>query len=100
MSLVVKVHKKENKTIVAVCDSSLLGTKIEEKPFVLDLSSSFYQGEEQEEKTIGDLIRNADNINLVGEQAVKLGIEEGVIEKEQVKKIQGIPYAQATLLHE
>ena len=100
MSLVVKVHKKENTTVVTVCDISLLGTKVEDEKIVLDLSSPFYNGEEKEERIIGDLIRNADTINLVGVQAVTLGIEEGVIEKEQVKKVRGVPYAQASIIHE
>ena len=100
MSLIVKIHRKNQKTIIAVCDSSLLGKKIEDNANVLDLSCEFYNGEECDERIIGDLIRNADGVNLVGINAIKLGIQEGVIEKEQVKKVKDIPYAQAILIQE
>ena len=100
MNLIVKVHKKEDRTVVAVCDSSLIGKKLEDGLIVLDLSSEFYNGDEQEEKAVGDLIRNADTINLVGVHAIKLGIDEGVVEKEQVRKVKGIPYAQSSVVHE
>ena len=54
-------------------------------------------GEEVDEKAAGDLIRNAYIINLVGKNAVKLGVDEGIIEKDHIKKIAGIPHAQAVI---
>lgn len=48
----------------------------------------------------GDLIRNADIVNLVGNESVELGIKEGVIDREHVKSINKIPHAQAIILHE
>lgn len=85
--------------IAAVCDSNLLGKKIEEGKLQLDLTSDFYNGEEKDGPIVGDTIRNADSINLVGENAIKLGINEGLIDKEHVKKIDGVPYAQASFVH-
>jgi hypothetical protein len=40
----VKIHKTENKDIVAVCDEDLLGKKFEEKELILDVSEEFYKG--------------------------------------------------------
>ena len=98
--MIVKVHKKMNKTVVAVCDDDLLGKKFEEGELQLDLTSDFYKGEKMDEKDIGDLLRNANAINLVGEKSVKLGIAEGVIEEDHVMKIAGILHAQAVIVHE
>lgn len=100
MAMLVKIHKKENRTIISVCDKTLLGKKLEENGKQLDLTGDFYKGEEKSIEEIGDLIRNADAINLVGEEAIKLGLEEGVIEQENIIKIKGIPHAQALLVHD
>lgn len=93
--MIVKVHKREGRTVVAVCDSDLIGKKFEEGDRQLDLTSDFYAGEERDEKEVGDLIRNADIVNLVGEEAVRLGLEEEVITQDQIIKIDGVPHAQS-----
>lgn len=98
--MLVKIHKKEDGTIVAVCDKQLIGQVLEENGKQLDLRGDFYKGEERDTAEIGDLIRNADGVNLVGEDAVALGLQEGVIEQTHVIKIKGVPHAQAVLLHE
>jgi hypothetical protein len=98
--MLVKTHKKENRTIIAVCDKELLGKLFEENGKQLDLRGDFYKGEEKDIQEIGDLIRNADGVNLVGKEAVELGLQEGVIEKEHVMTIKGVPHAQAVLIHD
>lgn len=99
--MIAKLHKsKDNRVVVAVCDSELLGKKFEEGNKQLDMTSDFFNGEEKDDLAIGDLIRNADSVNLVGEKAVKLGIDDGVVEEGHVKKIAGIPYAQAVVVRE
>ena len=97
--MILKLHKRVDKVIVAVCDSELLGKKFEEGKLQLDLTSNFYNGDEKEDLIIGDTIRNADSINLVGEKSIQLAIDEELIDESQVKKIAGIPYAQAILMH-
>ncbi len=98
MSLVVKVHHKGDSTVVAVCDSDLIGKVFEEGDLQLDLTNDFYKGDILEKAEVGDLLRNANSINLVGEEAIKLGIKEGLIEKEHIKKVDGIPHAQAAMI--
>ncbi len=98
--MIVRIHKKDGKTIVAACDTELLGKKFEENDIQLDLSSEFYNGTEIGEKEAGDLIRNADHVNLVGNKSVELGIKEGIIDKSKIKVIRKIPHAQAVILHE
>jgi len=99
--MIVKVHKKDGRTMVAVCDDELLGKKFEQGNKQLDLTSDFYKGDQYTDKQlVGDMIRNADVINLVGTISVSLGIEEGLIEKENVINIDGIPHAQAVIEHE
>ena len=95
--MIVKIHKREDRTVIAVCDSDLLGRKFSEGDRQLDLTSDFYKGEERDEKDVGDLIRNADIVNLVGKNAVKIGLQEEVITQDHVITIAGIPHAQAVI---
>ena len=99
--MIVKCHKDEKgRPITAVCDSDLLGKKFEEDNKQLDLTADFYKGEEKTDEEIGDLMRNAYIVNVVGENAVTLALKEGVIEKEHIIKIAGIPHAQAVCITE
>ena len=100
MSLVVKVHHKGDCTVIAVCDPDLVGKVFEEGDLRLDLSGDFYKGDIIEKTEVGDLIRNADCVNLVGKNSVKLGVSEGIIEEGHIKFIDGIPHAQAVILQE
>jgi hypothetical protein len=98
--MIVKIHKRDERTIVAVCDSDLLGRKFVDGERQLDLSSDFYKGDERDEKDVGDLIRNADIVNLAGPKAVAIGLQEEVITQDHVITIAGIPHAQAVIMHD
>jgi hypothetical protein len=100
MAMLVKVHRREGRTLVAVCDSELAGQKFEEDDRQLDLTGDFFKGDQLPPDEIGDLIRNADIVNLVGKEAVALGLDEGVVDSGAVIVIAGIPAAQAVLLQE
>lgn len=93
MKFIVKTHEKNGKTLIAVCDKSIHGSVFEEGDHILDLSSSFYEGEELNEDETGDLIRNADMVNLAGDNSVKLGVEEDIIDEDHIIIIEGIPFA-------
>ena len=98
--MIVKIHKRDDRAILAVCDSDLIGRIFTEGDRQLDLTSDFYKGEERDDKDVGDLIRNADIVNLVGPKAVAIGIQEEVITQDHVITIAGIPHAQAVISHE
>jgi len=101
MGLVVKIHQPDDRTVVAVCDSDLIDSVFEEGNMQLDLTKDFYKGDLLEDaQIIGDIIRNADCVNIVGDRSVKLALNEGVIEEEHVKKIGGVPHAQVVIIHD
>ena len=83
--------------IVAVCDSDLVGKKIEEGKKQLDLSSSFYDGEEKNEEEILNIIDNSYMINAVGEKSISLLDKFGLVDKERVLRVNNIPHAQVIL---
>lgn len=83
--------------VVAVCDSSILGKKFESGKFQLDVKESFYKGKEISfEKAVTmmkDLAKEDATFNIAGKEAVDAAIKAGIISKESVGKIQGIPFA-------
>ena len=94
--MIVKTHQDDSKRMVlAVCDSDLLGQKIEEGNKQLDLTSDFYKGEEKSEQETLDLMRKAYVLNIVGKKSVTLAINEDFITGDHVQTINNVPYAQA-----
>ncbi len=85
------------RTIVAICDSDILGKKFEEGKFQLDVRENFYKGEEITEEKLIHLMKNYlkedATFNIVGKEAVETCLKAGIISKEGIKKIQGIPFA-------
>ena len=95
--MIVKIHERNEGSIVCVVDKELIGKRFEQNDLQLDLSSNFYKGEEKSFEEVGDLIRNAYAVNLAGERTIRLAIEEGIIDESVVKKISGVPYYQGSI---
>ena len=87
--------------VIAVCDNEILGKRFEEQSGKnvrqLDVKESFYRGEEvPEEKAIHIMKKFAKEdatFNIAGHASVTAAIKAGVISKESIGKIQGIPFA-------
>jgi len=92
--MIVKKHFSQNRLILAACDASLLDKKIENSTILLDLSSSFYKGEKTTKEEFIKLARQAFIINAVGQHVVNTLIEEKIIQKEDTKEVQGVPFVQ------
>jgi hypothetical protein len=93
--ILAKVHVVNGKKLVAVCDAVLLGKKFEEKGLQLDLTGSFYKGEEMDEKKLEAVLKGAYVVNMVGEESVGFGIKKGLIKKEKIITIANVKHAQA-----
>jgi len=93
---------KSYRDVVAICDSELLGKKFEEGDFQLDVKEGFYKGDEMNNKQVSDIIRKMAledaTFNIVGEKSVALAINTGIITREGIKSIQGIPFAMVLIL--
>ncbi|MDP4039362.1 MAG: DUF424 family protein [Candidatus Pacearchaeota archaeon] len=96
----IKLHKSY-RTVIAVCDSNLIGKKFKEKQGSitkqLDITESFYKGKEISYNEAVSIMkteaREDSTFNIVGSESIKAGIEAGIIIKEGIKKTQNIPYA-------
>ena len=97
-----KIHKTY-RYVFAVCDSDLIGRTFEEGNFQLEVKENFFKGDilkgtsEISEKDLINLMQKFSaedaTFNIVGEKSVKAGLKAGIISKEGIKKIQGVPFA-------
>ncbi len=92
----IKIIRSYRDTI-AICDSNLLGKKFEEDQFQLDVKESFFGGEDvPEEKAIEimrDFSKEDATFNIIGEKSTKAALKAGIISKDQIGKISGIPFS-------
>ncbi len=100
--MIAKVHKSpDGKKIIALCDEDILNKKFEEGNRQLDLTSNFYAGENMtEEEILKQMEGRSYHINAVGEKSIEFCIQQKFIDTDSVKKIAGVPYAQAAILKE
>ena len=94
--MLIKIHKSY-RDIVAVCDSELIGKKFEEDKFQLDIKEDFFRGEETSEEGAIKIMQNFSKedatFNIIGEKSINTALKAGIISKEGIKKIRGIPFA-------
>lgn len=96
--MIAKQHRTRNGIIVALCDDKILGKKFFEGDAVLDLSSDFYKGEKVSRERAAEICKRAYIINAVGEESVSLLVSQGFIEKNNIKKISRMPFAQCIVI--
>ena len=96
----VKIHNSY-RDVVAICDSNLVGKTFEEGEFQLDVKENFYKGEEVNSEKLKDIISNMSRedatFNIVGENSTKEALNLGLISKESIKEIEGIPFSMVLL---
>jgi len=77
-----------------VCDKELCGKTLKGEKVDFKVSEGFYKGEEIDEKELREKLHEFGNINIVGNKAVKIAIEEKLVYKEGILKIAGIKHVQ------
>jgi hypothetical protein len=92
----VKIHKSY-RDIVAICDENLLGKFFEEGKFQLEIKENFFEGEKTSSEELLKIMENYRKedatFNIIGDKSTDLALKAGIINKEGIKKIQGIPFA-------
>jgi len=93
--MIVAVHKHEDgRLFIAICDEDLIGKKFEEDEKRLDLTSEYYIGKKMNKEQAWKIANLSYMTSFIGKEAVALGLEKGVVLKEKVITIQGIPTGQ------
>jgi len=95
-----KIHHAHKSKVTAVCDCELLGKTFtdEKRGIKLETSPNFYQGELVTVQEGLEVIRAADNVNLVGSRIISAVLEDKLANEHAVLTIQtkqgNIPHLQ------
>jgi uncharacterized protein len=89
-----KIHESHAGYLLAACDKSICGKKLKSKETEFHVNPRFYKDKTATEAQMRKIFRIPSSANLVGKDIVQLAIDMGLVDKENVIKIQGIPHAQ------
>ena len=93
--MIVCERETEEGLLVSVCDPDILGETFEDGDVSLTVDPDFYDGETvEEEEAVVESLTRASVANIVGTQSVRLAIEHGIIEEENVLEIDSTLHAQ------
>ena len=94
-----KTHETDKGSILAMCDSELIDSVLGEGDVVMDIKSyaGFYMGELVDSARAKEVAGKLKifSANIVGKESVEAAIGCAVIREEHVRRISGVPYAQA-----
>lgn len=79
---------------MAVCDRELLNTTIRHENLAITITDTFYGTTPATENEVRDALRNAANVNIIGERSVAVAIGMGLITKAGCMMIGTVPHAQ------
>ena len=83
-------RESRSETIVGICDEDLLG----KKKGCLNISEYFFKGELVEIKDALKKLETATIANIIGKNITSAALEKGIISKDGIKEIEGIPQSQ------
>ncbi len=92
----IKVYTQGRERLVAACDADILGKKFRSGELVLDVSESFYHGDDVDEEALVNWLRLATVANLSGKEVVGIAVRNGFVDEGCVLEIGGVPHAQMT----
>jgi hypothetical protein len=101
MEILLRERETPEGLLVSVCDADCLGETFAHDRGELEVTESFYGGAEAEaagaERVVASL-RRATTANLVGERAVGLAVEAGLVDEDRVLELDGTRHAQLVRL--
>jgi len=94
--MLVKIHDSY-RSIIAICDSDIIGKTFEEGRRQIKVNELFFKGEEKTEKEVLKLIQEGSaedyTFNIVGKESVAVAIKAGIVTESGIVRIQGVPIA-------
>lgn len=90
----IKVHRRGTETVVAACDSDIVGKTFRSKDLKIQVSEGFYKGDTGDEDLLVSRLEMATIANLVGEKTLEIAIKHGYVDPASVLVIGGVPHAQ------
>ena len=93
-----RVIKDAKHTLVAVCDSNILGKTFREGKLKLEVKEDFYKGVPSSIPDALREIRSADIANLAGNNIVDAAVQEGFVDPSAIVRVGGISHVQIVRL--
>lgn len=89
-----KIHTRDNARVLAACDKELMGKKLKHNETEFNVSEHFYRGKEATETEFKEMLKEHENINLLGKKTVEIALAENLISEKSIITISGVPHAQ------
>ena len=93
MKVYLKIHANPRFETVACCDENLLNKIIEEGNLRIEINERFFGGKLMEIDQAIEIVLSASYFNIVGTNIIEKAIADGILPKEGVRTINGIPMA-------
>ena len=87
-----RLIKHQDSSMLNICDSDLLGKTLKRDNFRLKISEKYYADKVVEKDEARDLLKQSDNINMVGKDIIDLSVNMGIGSQEGIKVIDGVPF--------
>jgi hypothetical protein len=97
-SVFLRVFRDSDHTLVAACDTGILGETFREGKLKLEVKPDFYKGALVSVSDALDAINSADIVNLVGNQIVEAAVKRGLVDPSAIVRIEGISHVQIVRL--
>lgn len=88
-----KIHQTGSGEIIAICDTELIGNTYEDERACITITPEFFGTEQVPADKIEKIIREGENITMVGTRTIALARDIGILSEEDIIPIQGVPYA-------
>ncbi|TFG24588.1 MAG: DUF424 family protein [Promethearchaeota archaeon] len=93
MRVYLKVHTNPRFETIACCDEKLLNKIVEEGNLRIEITERFFGGTLMEIDQAIEILLRASYFNIVGADIINKAIVSGIVPKEGVRTINGIPMA-------
>ena len=87
-----RLIRHKDATMLNICDKDLLGKTLNRDNFSLKISEEYYAEKTIEKEEAKDLLKQSENINMVGKEIIDLSVNMGIGSEKGVKVIDGIPF--------
>lgn len=92
MAFSIKSSIYQNKSMLNICDTELLGKKITEGDLTMHISENYYGERFVEKDEAESLLKNSSIINMAGKETVSLALELGIGSEDAVKIVSDVPF--------
>jgi len=94
MTILVKIHDNGKSKLIAVCDSECIGKIYSEGDLRIDIKDGFYGGDSIDEVNFDSVFEGeVSSINVFGKDSIDFFEKKCLINEDEIKEIQGIPFA-------